>query len=33
MTFEDVVEEALDSLPAEIAAGLRNVAVVVEAVD
>ena len=30
MTFEDVVEEALDSLPAEIAAGLRNVAVVVE---
>jgi len=29
MTFEDVVEEALDSLPAEIAAGLRNVAGVV----
>jgi predicted Zn-dependent protease with MMP-like domain len=30
MTFEDVVGSALDALPAEIAAGLRNVAVVVE---
>ena len=30
MTFEDVVGAALDSLPAEIAAALRNVAVVVE---
>ena len=30
MTFEDVVGEALDSLPAEIAAGLRTVEVVVE---
>jgi len=28
--FDDVVREALDSLPAELAAGLRNVAVVVE---
>jgi predicted Zn-dependent protease with MMP-like domain len=30
VTFEDVVREALDSLPAELAAGLRNVAVVIE---
>lgn len=30
MRFEDVVREALDSLPAELAAGLRNVAVVLE---
>ena len=30
MTFDDVVREALDSLPPDIAAGLRNVAVVVE---
>ncbi len=30
MTFDDVVREALDSLPPELAAGLRNVAVVVE---
>ncbi len=30
MRFDDVVREALDSLPAELAAGLRNVAVVVE---
>lgn len=30
MTFEDVVRQALDSLPSELAAGLRNVAVVVE---
>ena len=30
MTFDDVVRQALDSLPAELAAGLRNVAVVVE---
>jgi len=30
MTFDDHVRAALDSLPAEIAAALRNVAVVVE---
>lgn len=30
MRFEDVVRSALDSLPQELAAGLRNVAVVVE---
>jgi predicted Zn-dependent protease with MMP-like domain len=30
MTFEDVVRSALDTLPSEIATGLRNVAVVVE---
>ena len=30
MTFEDHVRAALDSLPPEIARGLRNVAVVVE---
>ena len=30
MTFDDHVRAALDSLPPEIAAGLRNVAVVVE---
>jgi predicted Zn-dependent protease with MMP-like domain len=30
MRFEDVVRSALDGLPPEIAAGLRNVAVVVE---
>jgi len=30
MTFEDHVRAALDTLPAEIAAALRNVAVVVE---
>jgi predicted Zn-dependent protease with MMP-like domain len=30
MTFDDVVRQALDSLPPELAAGLRNVAVVVE---
>ena len=30
MTFDDLVKEALDSLPPEIAAGLKNVAVVVE---
>jgi predicted Zn-dependent protease with MMP-like domain len=30
VTFEDHVRVALDSLPPEIAAGLRNVAVVVE---
>jgi len=30
MRFDDVVREALDSLPPDIAAGLRNVAVVVE---
>jgi predicted Zn-dependent protease with MMP-like domain len=30
MRFEDVVRQALDSLPPELAAGLRNVAVVVE---
>ena len=30
MSFDDVVRQALDSLPAELAAGLRNVAVVVE---
>ncbi len=30
MRFEDVVRQALDSLPPEIADGLRNVAVVVE---
>jgi predicted Zn-dependent protease with MMP-like domain len=30
VTFEDVVRQALDSLPSELAAGLRNVAVVVE---
>jgi predicted Zn-dependent protease with MMP-like domain len=28
--FDDVVQEALDSLPADLAAGLRNVAIVVE---
>ena len=30
MRFDDVVRAALDDLPSEIAAGLRNVAVVVE---
>jgi predicted Zn-dependent protease with MMP-like domain len=30
MTFDDAVRRALDSLPAEIAAALRNVAVVIE---
>jgi predicted Zn-dependent protease with MMP-like domain len=30
MEFDDVVRAALDELPGEIAAGLRNVAVVVE---
>ena len=30
MSFDAVVREALDSLPAELAAGLRNVAVVIE---
>jgi predicted Zn-dependent protease with MMP-like domain len=30
MGFDDVVRAALDELPSEIAAGLRNVAVVVE---
>jgi len=30
VTFDDVVQEALDSLPAELATGLRNVAVVIE---
>jgi predicted Zn-dependent protease with MMP-like domain len=30
MSFEDVVRSALDALPPAIAAGLRNVAVVVE---
>jgi len=30
MSFDDVVRSALDELPPEIAAGLRNVAVVVE---
>jgi predicted Zn-dependent protease with MMP-like domain len=30
VTFDDLVKEALDSLPPEIAAGLKNVAVVVE---
>ena len=30
MSFDDVVRSALDSLPAHIAAALRNVAVVVE---
>ncbi len=30
MTFDDEVRKALDSLPPNIAAGLRNVAVVVE---
>ena len=30
MRFDDVVRAALDALPPEIAAGLRNVAVVVE---
>ena len=30
MRFDDVVRAALDTLPPEIAAGLRNVAVVVE---
>ena len=30
MGFDDVVRSALDELPPEIAAGLRNVAVVVE---
>ena len=30
MSFEDVVRSALDTLPPEIAAALRNVAVVVE---
>ena len=30
MSFEDVVRSALDAIPAEIAAALRNVAVVVE---
>jgi predicted Zn-dependent protease with MMP-like domain len=33
MRFDDVVREALDSLPPGIAAGLRNVAVVVEEED
>jgi predicted Zn-dependent protease with MMP-like domain len=30
MTFDDVVRSALDSLPADLGAALRNVAVVVE---
>jgi len=30
MTFDDTVRAALDELPAELAAGLRNVAVIVE---
>jgi predicted Zn-dependent protease with MMP-like domain len=30
MSFDDVVSSALDSLPPDLAAGLRNVAVVVE---
>jgi predicted Zn-dependent protease with MMP-like domain len=30
MRFDDVVRSALDRLPSEIAAGLRNVAIVVE---
>ena len=30
MTFDDAVRAALDELPPELAAGLRNVAVVVE---
>ncbi len=30
MRFEDVVQEALDSLPPALAQGLRNVAVVIE---
>ena len=30
MRFDDVVQEALDSLPADLAAALRNVAIVVE---
>ena len=30
MTFDDTVRAALDELPREIAAGLRNVAVIVE---
>jgi predicted Zn-dependent protease with MMP-like domain len=30
VTFDDLVREALDSLPPEIAAGLKNVAVVIE---
>ena len=30
MTFDDVVREALDSLPPDIASGLRNVAIVIE---
>ena len=30
MSFDDVVREALDTLPPDIARGLRNVAVVVE---
>ena len=30
MRFEDVVQEALDSLPGDLAAALRNVAIVVE---
>lgn len=30
MRFEDVVQEALDSLPPELARGLRNVAIVIE---
>jgi predicted Zn-dependent protease with MMP-like domain len=30
MTFDDVVRAALDTLPADLASGLRNVAIVVE---
>ena len=30
MTFDDVVRAALDTLPSQLAAGLRNVAIVVE---
>ncbi len=30
MSFDEIVGEALDELPAELAAGLRNVAVVIE---
>lgn len=33
MTFEEHVRRALDSLPAELAKGLRNVAVVIEEED
>ena len=33
MTFEDHVQQALDSLPAELQAGLENVAIVIEEED